>query len=264
LDATVAGIITVQAILYFQRYPGDRIATKAVVGFLWLLELFQVAASTLSVYSNLIGHFYIPSTHNPWYNSIGTIITVISVMIVQLFFVYRLHQLSALVWLPVFIVITTFVQTGMGLVSNVKSFTTTHFTKSIIHQLRAFIITSLVLGAANSLVIALSLSFSLWKSRTGFSQTDSVLRKLSIYAINTGALTSVMAMTIMISVIWFGSSSIQQAFGLPLGGVYTACLLANFHSRSTLRRQLQKSEEPSSGIRMYQLSGGVQVHKTFW
>jgi len=187
---------------------------------------------------------------------------IISVMIVQLYFVYRLRQLSASVWLPVSVVIMTLMQTGVGLACNIKALNVIYFTKSGIHQLGPFIITALVLEAVNSLIITFSVSFFLWKSRTGFSQTDSVLRKLSLYAINTRALTSVMSTAILISVLWFGNSSIQRVFSLPLGGVYTASVLANLHSRSTLRRQLRKSEDPVFGISMYQLSGGVQVHRT--
>ena len=35
LFSSISGIITVQASLYFQRYPQDRIIIKALVGILW-------------------------------------------------------------------------------------------------------------------------------------------------------------------------------------------------------------------------------------
>ncbi|KAF8334946.1 uncharacterized protein EI90DRAFT_3049001 [Cantharellus anzutake] len=81
------------------------------------------------------------------------------------------------------------------------------------------------------------MSYFLQKRRTGFRRMDTVLRKLTAYAISTGLLTGILALAIMLSVGFHSPQFIPMSFVFVLGGVYTTSLLANLHSRSRLWRE---------------------------
>ncbi|KAF8334912.1 uncharacterized protein EI90DRAFT_374816 [Cantharellus anzutake] len=101
-------------------------------------------------------------------------------------------------------------------------------------------------------MIAFVMSFFLNRRRTGFRQTDTMLRKLTVYSINTGLLTSALALVVMFAFAFYGFHFVHLMFILPLGGVYTASLLANLHSRSRLWGELQPGENVnrlSPGVR---------------
>ncbi|KAF8330301.1 uncharacterized protein EI90DRAFT_1174143 [Cantharellus anzutake] len=57
------GFTTVQIWLYYRTYTNDRICAKLVVGFLWLLQTFQVS---------LVGHFGVLMSHSSWKVPVGT------------------------------------------------------------------------------------------------------------------------------------------------------------------------------------------------
>ncbi|KAF8334920.1 uncharacterized protein EI90DRAFT_3048892 [Cantharellus anzutake] len=42
LQTILFGIITVQAFLYYHRFPQDHILLKSTVGFLWLVQVFEM------------------------------------------------------------------------------------------------------------------------------------------------------------------------------------------------------------------------------
>ncbi|KAF8310900.1 uncharacterized protein EI90DRAFT_3098792 [Cantharellus anzutake] len=126
--------------------------------------------------------------------------------------------------------------------------------ESIVHSMRPLMVSWLTLEAAADLVIALSVSYFLQTRRTGVLQTDTVLRKLTIYAINTGLLTSILALVVMFVFALYGLHFVHMIFILPLGGVYTASLLANLHSRSRLWKELHHQGENDFPIHLSHLS----------
>ncbi|KAF8327798.1 uncharacterized protein EI90DRAFT_3067050 [Cantharellus anzutake] len=102
------------------------------------------------------------------------------------------------------------------------------------------------------------MSLYLRRMRTGFPRTDSVVRFLTIYAVNTGLLTSLAAMAIMFAFAFYGFHFVHECFILPLGGLYTASLLANLHSRSTIRERLHRGNSVGESIHLSRLPDKVR------
>ncbi|KAF8334914.1 uncharacterized protein EI90DRAFT_3048861 [Cantharellus anzutake] len=84
----------------------------------------------------------------------------------------------------------------------------------------------LTLEAVADLMIALAMSYFLHRRRTGFRQTDTVLRQLIVYAINTGLLTSVLALAVMFAFALYGFHFVHMIL----------------HSRSRLRAELHSGK----------------------
>ncbi|KAF8334913.1 uncharacterized protein EI90DRAFT_3120783 [Cantharellus anzutake] len=241
LETILLGVITVQVFLYYHRFPKDHICLKSTVGFLWLVQMFQVTAATASLYRAFIHNFDTLPSSTIWYDTFYQISTVICSTIVQLYFVLRLYRFGGSIWLPMLVALLTLGQVGTGLAIWIKA-NISHGLESFIRPIRYTEIPWLTLEAVADLVIAFSMSYFLQKRRTGFRQTDTVLRTLTVYAINTGLLTSILALAVMFAFVFYGFHFIHLTFIVPLAGVYTASLLANLHSRSTLRGQLHSGE----------------------
>ncbi|KAF8334918.1 uncharacterized protein EI90DRAFT_3048876 [Cantharellus anzutake] len=56
LQAALLGVITIQTFLYYKRFSEDHFFQKTVIGFLWLMQMFQVIAS-LYVFTWIVEHF---------------------------------------------------------------------------------------------------------------------------------------------------------------------------------------------------------------
>jgi hypothetical protein len=238
LGSIILGVVTVQAWMYYRKYPKDPMVYKFLVGMLWVLRMFQLVITTISLYTELIGSFGIPAEKTTWYNSMYQIPTVVSACMVQFFFVYRLYAISQSIMLPLLVAGMTSAQFGVGLELYFRAIKT-QLPQDEVVLLRPLVIAWLTMEVISDLFIAGAMSFFLWRRRTGFPQTDTVIKILMMYAINTGLLTSIVAIEVMLVFLFHGFQFFDECSILSLGGLYTTSLLANLHSRSTLRRRLQ-------------------------
>ncbi|KAF9510113.1 hypothetical protein BS47DRAFT_101034 [Hydnum rufescens UP504] len=74
--------------------------------------------------------------------------------------------------------------------------------------------------------------------RTGFQTTDSMIDRLILYTISTGLITSVLSCIILGTLSKYGFNVSVLAISLPLSGLYSVTMLANLHTRKTLRARL--------------------------
>ncbi|KAF9062694.1 hypothetical protein BDP27DRAFT_1451609 [Rhodocollybia butyracea] len=97
-------------------------------------------------------------------------------------------------------------------------------------DLKGLSITVNALAAAGDILIAGILSFLLQKSKTG---SDSMLNTLTLYAVNTGMLTSLCAVASLI--VAAPNTFIYIAFFFCMGRLYTNSLLATLNARKSIR-----------------------------
>ncbi|KAI0287962.1 hypothetical protein BC826DRAFT_728028 [Russula brevipes] len=91
------------------------------------------------------------------------------------------------------------------------------------------------------ILIAVSMCWCLYHKRTGFKKTDSTIMTLILYSINTGLLTSVLAIG---TLVFVRRPFISLTFFLALGRCYVNSLFAMLNNRNTLRG---RSTNDSSG-----------------
>jgi len=114
-----------------------------------------------------------------------------------------------------------------------------------------------VLQAAVDTFLAISLCTWLHKSRTGIKQTDALINKLIIFFVNTGLLTSVLAIAVVISSLASPDTQYFAACYFVIGRLYTNSLLALLNSRNSsyqnanhlhisIPLELSKGSEPST------------------
>ncbi|KAF8339649.1 uncharacterized protein EI90DRAFT_2265058 [Cantharellus anzutake] len=238
LNSILFGIITIQTHLYFKRYKSDPLLVKGIVIFLILLQGFQTGTSSYVVYTNTIRSFGVPITRTDWESTIYQMATVTCAVVVQMYYAYRLYRLSNSSWLSILVVMLTLAQFGLALAVCLKS-NLTHQIEQTVTPLRPLILSWLLIEAVVDTLIAASMWYFLSRQRTGFRETDSAITILTVYAINTGVVTTILAMTVMFAFAFYGYHFIHMAFVLSLGAVYAVSLLANLHSRSIVRERLK-------------------------
>ncbi|KAJ4476240.1 hypothetical protein J3R30DRAFT_3491908 [Lentinula aciculospora] len=79
------------------------------------------------------------------------------------------------------------------------------------------------------------LTFLLQRSKTGFRKSDTMINKLTIFAVNTGALTSLCAIASLISILAAPDTFIYISFFFSMGRLYTNSLLATLNARKMIR-----------------------------
>ncbi|KAF8342242.1 uncharacterized protein EI90DRAFT_3032586 [Cantharellus anzutake] len=118
----------------------------------------------------------------------------------------------------------------------------------------------LLMEAICDVTLAVSMTILLRRQRTGFQQTDNILNKLIVYSINTGTVTSVIAIVMCITFAIHGFGSDLLVLGIPLGAVYNFTMLTNLHYRAQLRQYVGPVNKGNTGTGPNWL--GVKVDKT--
>ncbi|KAJ7282057.1 hypothetical protein C8J57DRAFT_1299328 [Mycena rebaudengoi] len=106
---------------------------------------------------------------------------------------------------------------------------------------RDLILAASTLGAIVDLFIATALCVLLLRSRTSFSRSDTMIKRLVIFFMNTGLLTSFSALATIISVAVAPTKFWFIFFYLLMGRLYSNSMLAILNSRESIRN-------PSDGI----------------
>jgi len=92
-------------------------------------------------------------------------------------------------------------------------------------------------AASADIVLATTQVIILWKRQTGFKKTDTVLRTLILYSVNTCALTCVINITCLVTFASLQSSPslVYVAFYHQLPTLLFNALLATYNTRQELR-----------------------------
>ncbi|ETW81806.1 hypothetical protein HETIRDRAFT_173484 [Heterobasidion irregulare TC 32-1] len=144
------------------------------------------------------------------------------------------------------IVILAFIHFSLGIVFTVEAFLLQEFSRYT--QLTWITCTGLGSAAAADLLIAISMCYYLFRSRTGFQKTDSMITTLMLYSINTGLITSIVATGAVIAFATMPLNFIWLGFFWVLGKCYVNSLLASLNGRESLRER--SHVDPSSFLQL--------------
>jgi len=115
----------------------------------------------------------------------------------------------------------------------------------LISKLRTIGTIALSFGVAADTIIAAALCFFLRRLRTGFESSDSLVHSLSIYAINTGALTSATSITTLVVYNAYPNTFHCMASYFVLGKLYAISFLATLNTRKIIRnREVNSKAKP--------------------
>ncbi|KAF9258571.1 hypothetical protein L218DRAFT_948290 [Marasmius fiardii PR-910] len=203
ISSVILGLILKEIFTYYRRYPNDRRLYKFMVGAVGILEVTEEAFIGHYLY-----HYMITNYTNPaaffiedfvWSLMLPVVIGAVVGTIVKLCFAMRVWRFSEQnIFITGLIAILTLAQLALGITFTAKSYAL----RKLMLAPRLKIIASLSLGsgALTDIITALTLCYYLRKFRTGYGQAHQLVYKLSLYAINTGTLTSIMSLGALIFV----------------------------------------------------------------
>ncbi|KAG0698366.1 hypothetical protein DFH29DRAFT_102304 [Suillus ampliporus] len=202
IAAILFGVTNVQAFIYFQTHRDTgRTFYKLVVIGLWILDALHLALIVHCVYYYLVNNYGNISalTEIVWSFKLQIVIDAPIIYGVHLLYVYRIWIVSRgrSRAFPIAASIIVTIASGVAITLVWAIYQCHVFTDFLNIEWTAY----MTLGTITliDLVIASSLCYLLATSRTGFSSTDSLITKLMSYIINTGCLTSICSMSIMIT-----------------------------------------------------------------
>ncbi|KAF5319713.1 hypothetical protein D9619_008602 [Psilocybe cf. subviscida] len=241
------GVTSVQTLIYFQGELRDGWKFKSGIFALWVLDTTHMAFTAHAIYYYLIVNFgnlvalEAPIWHVTSGMQINIYITITSDLIVRGYFARRVSILCGRQRpflkrsLPVLIAVLAVLVyiPGLGYASRALQLRT--FER--INEVSTYLYVSFVATVAADSTIAISLCALLFHSRTGIKKTDSILRILMAYSINTGLLTSVAALACLITYALWPQKFIFIGFYFVLSKLYVNSLLASLNARSSLREK---------------------------
>ncbi|PCH41728.1 hypothetical protein WOLCODRAFT_101123, partial [Wolfiporia cocos MD-104 SS10] len=148
---------------------------------------------------------------------------------------------------------------GIGLVFAIRIYSTQFFFSLTQPDFSRILYIGLASAAAGDVLIAISLTFLLGRRRTGFSRTDSMIKMLMFYSVETGTLTSLCAISCLITFTMMRENFIYMSLYFILSELFLNSLLASLNARRGIREKGGLVAIPLSGLSS---SNGVTSHQT--
>jgi len=242
---------------------------KGFVVILFILDTVHTVLCIYSVYWYLILNFGNVANLDLTMWAINIQIDVNGLMgfLVQLMYARRVYIMSGNIVIPAIITALGGICFALGFVLTRKIFELKYFSRD--SSLTWVICVGMGSTASADILIALSMCWYLYHKRTGFAGTDSVIMTLMSYSINSGLLTSILAIGLPICFVIIPTNFIWVVFFWLMGKCYVNSFLAMLNNRDTLRER--PAEDDNSGnafhlssIRQNKPPGAntVGVHRT--
>ncbi|KAH7907137.1 hypothetical protein BJ138DRAFT_1215573 [Hygrophoropsis aurantiaca] len=233
------GIVTVQTYHYYHKYPGDSLWLKILVASVWSLLLGHSIAVAIGLYTISVlnsGQFPTATVFNsrvPLGLASSILISAFIAPIAQGFFVYRVHVISKHRVIPALFCLVCLWQLvgNFGLGSYAIK-----YNDSLQHLMADFawlIQGSIILGAVCDTLVAVMMCYYLRREKSiAITRTALILNRLMKYTIETGVLTSLTNLTVVICYVTIPTSLVWLAVFLIRAEVYANALLANLNARN--------------------------------
>ncbi|CAA7267161.1 unnamed protein product [Cyclocybe aegerita] len=264
---TIYGITTLQAYFYYLSFPQDGIKTKLLVASIWILDTIHAIFMCHALHYYLIDQFGNAAAlrDGTWTVFMSIAINVIMAFIVQCFFTQRIFKLSPLDrrwWIAGIIGFFVFAHFVFGIQTVVYLFIKKQFSRLkevALNNALPFGISAII----SDITIAAALCMLLRNSRTTFEDTNTVINRLIIFAINRCILTSAMAILETIVFTVLPNSFYSLAIDFVIGKLYANSLLAVLNSRARLRSGTTQEESSATEMSLrFNVTSAVANHQT--
>ncbi|KAH8817878.1 hypothetical protein DL96DRAFT_1820600 [Flagelloscypha sp. PMI_526] len=212
-NVLLLGVISTQVYYYFSRFPEDHKILKWTVLSVWLIEIAHSASILHALYQATVTFFGNPITllQPPKTLIVAVSLGGVLTAIVQSFFAWRVYRLVGSLYLSLFCCVLTllFLAACFG-------FTITGYhapSMPVYIRQNDWLLTALlVVRMVNDIIMTTGLCFALFKSRQKAQRkTTAVIDKLLLWTLESGLLTAICAMVVVIfffasrnTFIWIG------------------------------------------------------------
>ncbi|KAI0712584.1 hypothetical protein C8Q76DRAFT_490264 [Earliella scabrosa] len=221
-----------QAYRYFRQFPNDSRFVKLVVWLVLGLESMNSAFYMHISYNHLVTNYFNPIelTFASWSLDSMPMAAGLSIMTSQCFFIRRVYKLGGISRVVAYLaMILLVVEFAFCMAATVEAFIQPSF--------EAYRSVTWLISAAFGVIVltdgmlTATLIVALRNCRTGFRRTDSLIDILVLYAITTGALTTVVNLAAFFFALILPDNLIYVGVNIVAGKLYVLSLFAALNSR---------------------------------
>ncbi|KAG7086103.1 hypothetical protein E1B28_003617 [Marasmius oreades] len=229
------GALCVQVFLYYWAFPKDKLFLKLVVYGLFALDIIQTALITKDAFFKFGTHFgnvtIFASLENLWFSVF--VINATSGAIVQLFFAYRISVLSKSRIVATLVALLAVAGCAAGITSGVRAkISRVDNLSAIAFGTKTEFSVWLSISAACDIVITACIVTILSRNRgNGLKKTDDTIRKIIWVTVETGTLTTLVAILTMALTIAFPEKALCTILMDIIGKIYSNNFLVILNRR---------------------------------
>ncbi|KAK7686480.1 hypothetical protein QCA50_010076 [Cerrena zonata] len=241
--AFLSGIVTMQVFLYYRLYPKDHNKFKTMVAIIWTIDLIHTIMASVSNWTYLISHYGDESMPDyvTWTIAVTVALTAFITWFVHCFFAWRIFTLSHSNYaIVVPIVVLALFRLAAALVSTSKMIQLQSFSR-FVHGFGWVFTMGLSTAAAVDILIVVAMCWYLNRSRTGFTEMNTVIDSITLYTIENGLLTCVTTVVSLICWISMPHNLIFLGLHFAISKLYANAFLATLNARVVLRGRSQGS-----------------------
>ncbi|KAJ6551747.1 hypothetical protein B0H19DRAFT_1378402 [Mycena capillaripes] len=235
------GVAFSQTFQYFNNFPNDGLLRKSLVASSLLFAFVALIGEYADVYLPTITFWGNPAalTTETWSVPVYTIFNSMVAVIANSYLISRFHVLQVEIISHHFSVskniVLTVVLCGLVLFVFVMAVLSVLLFPGVENFQKAETLALIwaISSAVTDVTIAASLIWTLRGMNSTFKNTNRMVRRIAIIAIQNGGATSLVAIAGMIAVIVKINSNIPACFYFLLGPLYVLTLLSNFNLRQS-------------------------------
>ncbi|EIN12165.1 hypothetical protein PUNSTDRAFT_130433 [Punctularia strigosozonata HHB-11173 SS5] len=229
VSAVVFGITCLQIYLYFTEHSqNDSTLLKAFVLILFFLDTLHLALLSHSIYFYTVSCFgdYFALTVATWSLLVQIPISSIVTLSVQLFFAYRIHKLSDghNWWMPLAICVLAAGEMAAGIGMTTVGFIIRKF--AFEDRIVSWAASGLTAGFVCDTMITTGMVHYLNRNQSQFPRTQKAVSMLTNYALNTGLITTILALITLIVLLTHHEELIYAPFYFMLARVYACSFMS--------------------------------------
>ncbi|KAG0702835.1 hypothetical protein DFH29DRAFT_485354 [Suillus ampliporus] len=230
LNTILYGALVTSVLLYFSSFKSDGAWIRLLVTTIWLLSTANVILEFVFLYDTLIIHFGDEDalSRANWVFSLLPCITGTVSTLVQLFFAWRIRILTSSVWLVGIIVFLASAAFLCGIGTTIAINMVPVFTQ--FHRFEVVFVIGLASSAVDNLLITGLLVRSLREHKTGFMDTDHIIKKIIRVTLQTGLLTAIWTL-VDLAVYIALTDGMHLIFNQSLAQFYTISLMSTLIAR---------------------------------
>jgi len=226
------GVLVGQVLTYYSSAKSDALWMRVFIACLFFIETANTALDMSMMYQPLILDYGQKPVFFPTVFMTEPLCVVLVSMPIQLFFAWRIYQLTKSPWIPAVIAVFAVASFAGGL-----------WTATMVQVLRLFAkkpmlhdpaLLWFLAACVADVLITVSLVMTLSKKKTGFSATDSVVDKIIRMTIQTGMVTAIFSILDVVTFMALPHIAVNFVWDLALSKLYSNCLLSTLNARQTL------------------------------
>ncbi|KAJ7770954.1 hypothetical protein DFH07DRAFT_805816 [Mycena maculata] len=232
LNMILYGVFLSQVLTYhtlFSHPPTDGPLMACFITYLLVLETANTALDMAMLYQPLILDYGRAPLMFPSVFLTEPMLVVLVSTPIQLFFAWRISQITKCRTVPALIVVLALTSLAGGLYTSARVALLKLF--ALKPHLHAGALVWFLASCVADVAITVTLVLTLSNRKTGFAATDGVIDRIIRTTIQTGLVTSLFSILDVVCFMVFPHYSINFIFDLPLSKLYSNALLSTLNAR---------------------------------